>query len=621
MKTPPSFNALHGAVIWTALSAGAVVVGWGLSLCGQLQVAGYGGALLVVVIALFVWRRRLLCWTDRRWRVRPGRWRRIWPAAFLLVWSLALLGGLLYAPSNIDALTYRLPRVLHWLVAGRWHWLDGDHLRMNYNTVATEWLYAPILAMGGAPRWLVLIGSVSVLLLPGLLFVWLRQMGASGKAAWRWMWLTPCGLVFALQAGSLGNDVQGATYGLAALVFAGWAAATGRTGWWVLSCAAIGLATNVKASNIALVPMWLMAAVPAWRSVRANGLGWLGGLVLGCAVSAGPTLVLNAVYSGHWSGDPANLIGVRASAPIVALSGNALLVAEQNLAPPFFPWAGLVNGWTDQVAAGWSSWFSPEAFPRFTLRLAELPREEWAGLGLGCCLLLAYEWWLGRGRHRRLRPSTRATLWLGGFGGCWFGATLASEMPARLLAPFYFVAVAMVAAAAPDEDFRRKGSWRVAAAITAACAMAAVVLTPARPLFPAAAVWNKARAAWPGNRLVERAARVYAVYAARPDPLESLRDYLPAHAKELGFLATDDDSEWSLWLPRGSRRVIHLRSLDSAPARTVDAIVLRGDAVWPTLASEEAALHAAGFRVATRQWIWVKASRPPERWLVVLRDP
>ena len=56
------------------------------------------------------------------------------PAIFLLLASLVFLGGVLYAPNNYDALTYRLPRMLNWLAAGQWFWIPTINERMNYST-------------------------------------------------------------------------------------------------------------------------------------------------------------------------------------------------------------------------------------------------------------------------------------------------------------------------------------------------------------------------------------------------------------------------------------------------------------------------------------------------------
>jgi hypothetical protein len=68
------------------------------------------------------------------------------PLLLLLYAALALLGGALYAPANVDALTYRLPRVLYWLAEQRWHWIATNDPRMNISPSGFEWLMAPVVA-------------------------------------------------------------------------------------------------------------------------------------------------------------------------------------------------------------------------------------------------------------------------------------------------------------------------------------------------------------------------------------------------------------------------------------------------------------------------------------------
>ena len=596
-----------------------VLAGWALTLTGWLGASGYcviGGA-MGIAAAVVVWRGRGQ-WTVR---CRPRRWRRGWPAAFLVLAGLAALGAGLHAPSNIDALTYRLPRVLHWLDAGRWHWIETTHLRMNYNATATEWLVAPLLALRGPARMLAWPNLLAFFLLPGLLFTWLRGLGVGGRAAWRWMWLTPAALGFALQAGSLANDLLGAVAFLAALVFAQRARQQRSACWVVLAALAFALATNVKASNLALAPMVATLWWPAWRALPARR-GWVGGIALGLgvAVSVLPTLALNLWHSGHWSGDPENFTRVRPGSAVAALTGNFVQTLLQNLAPPFLPGAGGWNVWSDAVLLPWwRETFGAAAFSRFTLRISEAPQEEWAGLGLCFVALLALEAWLARGRWRPLPPGLKGFLWAGGGGGLLFGATMGSEMPARLLLPWAFTPIAFVAVLASGVDVRQRAVWRAGAGATLVVAMLAVGLTPARPLFPSQAVLGSLQRWWPESAGVARAARVYAVYAARADLLGEVRGELCRNETMVGFLATDDDSEWSLWQAGGLRRVVHVNTLGDPRLGALRVLVVRGDAFWPDEKTETAVLEQAGFRVDARHFLVVKAARPAERWLVARR--
>ena len=562
VKKPVPIDAVSLAAVLVAVAGVCTVVGWTLSLAGGLTRAAYVVAAITgLMVGSLVLRKAV-----RRGSWRPRRLCRGLPAGFLVIWSLATLGGALYAPSNIDALTYRLPRVLHWLDAGRWHWIDTDHVRMNYNATGAEWLAAPVLALTHSARLLFLANAAAFLLLPGLMFVWLRGLGVGGKAAWRWMWLTPAALGFAMQCGSLGNDLPGALYFLAAAVFAWRGARSGCAGWLVLSAVALGLMTNEKISNGALVPALAVIWIAGWRNA---GGGWMRStgmaLIAGAAVSALPTLGLNAWHTGSITGDPANLSGVQTASVSAALAGNATLTTLQNFAPPFCPMAAGWNAWSSRVLLpAWQSWFGPSAFPRLTFRLGELPQEEWAGFGLCFGLLLILSWSGRPARGKSMPRLTRQILWAGAAGVLLYAGTMGSEMPARLMLPFLPLLVAAVALRSPDRDPWSSGAWRATAGLTIITAALAVVLTPARPLFPAARVFTALERMGP-SPWITRAARVYRVYGNREDVFASLRGALQERENEVGFFASDDDAEWSLWRPWGARRIVHVGPARPAP--------------------------------------------------------
>ena len=113
--------------LWILLSCLLVGAGWALSALHQLNRAGYGIVFATAGILLAVWRRKFL----RRPPLQPARlfhsfrrrFRRPAAGCFLLLAILALVAGGLYTPLNYDANAYRLPRILHWLAAGQWHWI------------------------------------------------------------------------------------------------------------------------------------------------------------------------------------------------------------------------------------------------------------------------------------------------------------------------------------------------------------------------------------------------------------------------------------------------------------------------------------------------------------------
>ena len=232
-----------------------------------------------------------------RWRSWSWRCWRFW-------------AGAIHAPSNYDALAYRIPRVLHWLAEGRWHWIHTGFQRVNTRACGIEWLSAPLIAFSKTERWLFLINAVSFLLLPGLVFSVFRRVGVRPRVAWHWMWLLPTGYCYLLQAGSISNDMFSTVYALAAVDFALRARKSGRVSDVCLSVLSAALLTGAKASNLPLLLPWVMVFVPTWRVWLARPLALAAVIPLALGASFLPTAALNTVHCGDWTGVAAEQVPI-----------------------------------------------------------------------------------------------------------------------------------------------------------------------------------------------------------------------------------------------------------------------------------------------------------------------
>ncbi|HZV33833.1 MAG TPA: hypothetical protein VFB72_04585, partial [Verrucomicrobiae bacterium] len=157
---------------WLLCSATLSAIGWILSAFGQLNARGYAIALIVALGAFLFWRSGRIVQDLKEVRIGRlvRRFRKPLPFGFLMLACLSLIGGLIYLPTNYDALAYRVPRVLHWLAHGHWHWVHTAFNRLNVRACGYEWLMAPLLALTGSTRLLFLPSIISFLLLPGLFF-------------------------------------------------------------------------------------------------------------------------------------------------------------------------------------------------------------------------------------------------------------------------------------------------------------------------------------------------------------------------------------------------------------------------------------------------------------------
>jgi hypothetical protein len=133
---------------------------------------------------------------------------------------------------------------------------------------------------------------------------------------------------------------------------------------------------------------------------------------------------------------------------------------------------------------------------------------------------------------------------------------------ARIATPYYLLIPGAILSAGGQEWLTRRRWWRWLVGAQFSAAAVLVVISPARPLWPALTVLHMARDKKPDSALVGRMATVYSVYRQRHDAMAEVREALPENAKVAG-LVTGDDIETSLWRPFGSRRFVHVIAGDT----------------------------------------------------------
>jgi hypothetical protein len=564
-------------------------VGWILSACHQLNRAGYIVALALGIAAALVWRRRslsLVSFEDspfRRWRHRFRPWL---PRFFLLLTFLIVLGGLLYPPTNYDALAYRTPRVLHWLAAGHWHWIHTGFNRLNTRGPAYEWISALLISLTGTDRFLFLISAVSFCLLPGLVFSSFRRLGVSPRVAWHWMWLAPTGYCFVLQAGGISNDLTEAVFALAALDFGLRARVSQRAPDLWLAMLAAALMTGIKPITLPLLLPLAVVMLPAARALRRCLLPALGVALIAGLVSFVPIALANTHYGGDWAGVKAEGNQFMQGRPLLHLANNSVYWTLRNFTPPIFPLAGAWNRAMDRwMPDRWRKALEQSfEIPSAHWQVPDLEMEEYASLGLGVCTLLLVSLFAGacyasRCPHRGSRlsrellgftlDSPRSTLlaaltppaviltcvWLS-----WLVVLAKTGMVdvGRHSTPYYLLlAPSFILGSSQDHVVRSKW-WQKLAAVVMSVALLLVILCPSRPLWPANTLLSKAGS----GGLIAKARTVYELHAKRADALAPARDLLPEGVMIIG-LVSFDDPETSLWRPFGARRVEHLTPADT----------------------------------------------------------
>ncbi len=631
---PPQFRRSLFLEGWLAVATWLSLTGWILSLLGALNRQGYLASLIIGAIVLGLWLRaqraaapRLRRSPLRAWRHRI---RQPLPAIFALIFTLAALGGALYPPNNFDALTYRLPQLLHWLDAGRWHWIAASDATLNITPPGYGWLMAPLLALTGSDRGFFLPNVIAFALLPGSFFTIARGCGVRSRVAWAWMWILPSGYCFAMQAGSIANDLLPASYLLAAVALALRARRSGavRDAWFSILAAA--LATGIKVAVLPLGLPWIVALAPSLRLLLRRPLGSLVVILSGMAISFIPTAILNAKHSGDWSGDPTNSMHLRVEHPLPGIGVNALIVATSNLAPPIWPFSARTNSAFEHFKHSPLGQSIRHHFPRFDLRWFELPAEDGSGVGPGIFLLGAIScgaalFFRGTSGGKPPAPVGRWICLAAVIAMLAYGAKMGSEAAARLIVSYYaFLLLPLLRLSANDRLARTKW-WRALAVLVALSIVPALILTPARPLWPAQTILARLTASHPDSPFLQRSRLVYEVYAQRYDYLAPLKKHLPVGARTVGFVPTGNDLEGSLWRPFGSRRVVEVL----APNRHDDAVQqLAGSAIVSSrrglrdsfaMSAEQFASKIGGRLIAEEQ-LTLKASVGPEPFVVIAVD-
>jgi hypothetical protein len=616
---------LKPAAVFVWLCAWLNFSGWALSALHQLNAGGYAVSLLLFAAGVWWWAppRAGEIFSRASGAKLCRRFRRPLPALFLLVTVLIFLGGALYAPSNFDALTYRLPRLLNWWLAGHWFWIPTFNARMNYSGVAWEWIALPFLVLTHSDRALFLINALGFLLLPGLLFAIFRRLGVARRVAWTWMWLLPLAYGYVTQAGSIGNDLLGAIFCLLAVDFGLRARRSGRVSDVWLAGLAAALLTGVKLSNLPLALPCLVAVWPALGSLRKKIWGSLAVTVVAALISALPLMALNYRHTGSWNGDPHNAYKMQIANPVLGFLGNSFLLAEQSLMPPVLPGSNRLNHrLTELLPATVQKGFVHLA----SNKLNEIPVEEGAGLGLGVTLplLLIVVAAAAGGSIKNVRallPPVALAAWV---AVVFYMAKMGSEAGPRLLLPYYPLAmVPFLLLPAPARWLRRRAG-RGFLFLLALGVLPVLILSVARPLWPAQTLSEKLAAAQPQNPTLQRLATTYATYAHRNDLLAPLRAKLPPEVQVIGFIAGSNDTDYSLWPPLGRRQVKYPRADPGDFLQHPEATgwVVIKENVWPELSPVPLATWVAAHHgtIVFTLPITELVSWGPENWCLVHFD-
>jgi hypothetical protein len=550
--------------IWILASALLCAGGWVLSLLGHVDRIGFSVLLSVIALAAF-WLKPLDALKKRR---LFRRFKRPAPLLFGIMALVAFLGGALYMPVNVDAYAYRLPRVLHWLAEGRWHWIHSADVRLNMVSTGFDWLSAPLLLLARTERPIFLINFVSYLFLPGLIFSTFKRLGVRKRVAWWWMWLLPSGFCYSMQAGSVASDMFAAVYILAALDFALRARESKNPGDLLFSTLAIALVTGAKQSNLPLGLPWLIAVLPSLRLLLLRpGRTILVG-VWACFASTVPTILFNLIYTLNWKGLPGGH-DFAPSSPLWGIVGNSAWVAISNLLPPIFPWAGQWNAWRLQfLASGLGAHFRSFEVFGYMQRAAA---EQYSGIGcfvLGLLIISSIWACFLRAPNKPNAPSDKWTRLINLAAWVSLFVVLAkigiNQLP-RYLAPYYPLLFPLFLGKPGHALLIRRKTWQVLVYVSLLCTIVLLIFSRQRPVWPAQTLTSWLIQKFPGHPGLQKVRNAYSFAEDLRHHMDRLVEKIPPSERLIGYAVRFGDKEPWLWKPLGSRKVRRVLN-DDTPA-------------------------------------------------------
>jgi hypothetical protein len=198
-----------------------------------------------------------------------------------------------------------------------------------------------------------------------------------------------------------------------------------------------------------------------------------------------------------------------------------------------------------------------------------------------------------------------------GFSALVFLAFIGSESNPRLFAPFYVLFFAFAMRFFRTKNLRTRAVSFVAC-LSAASVVPLLILSPARPLFPAVRITQSLQKQHPESKSLKRASDVYQTYAERARTADPLLPFL--QTDRIGWMNPGDVPEAPLWLPYGSRKVIEVFPQEKPCDRNLSTIVIPETALRSNIQYWLKQNHGETVAIKT---LVSKISRGPENWYVV----
>ena len=534
-------NTVLGRTAWMRafvfLIVCLTVSGWGLSWLHKLDWQKWlflAGVLAAAAVA----RREAGSWNNLLASAREPL--AFWP--FVLVAVLALVAAVAYPPTMLDALTYRLPRILLWLQDHNVHHFQTADARLNYMPQGWGLATLPLIQLAG-DRLVSFWNYASWVMFYFIAFDWALEISGSLSKSRIMAFIASTSTFAVLQACEAASDLFVTTLIMLCLRFV---MQFERTRDWREIPAAVlclFLAADAKSHVIVLaLPLgiwfWVSFSNP-WKSFRWR---WLPGLIpLWLICSPALSWMLNFETYQSWSGKQLN--SSFSGSPVWNILLGTVMTFWQMIQPPINPLAPALNGRLEPVI---SHLGVCNLVPRFNLKSSPIGMVDGASLGLVLFVLLAAGVVLAIRRDRQTLHSWRGWAFVTGFAGCWLA--LSQFVPGavgRIYCVFLFFAVPL---AMTGWNLMRPQVLRVSLYLCLASSLLSLVLNPGRPLWPASRV-RQALAQVPRFQQLAPIMDPYLLIPERARTGEALTQAIPDDEPAMVVLVGEDRPLLALFRP------------------------------------------------------------------------
>ena len=519
------------------LAASLTVMGWGLSFwhrLGWLEWLSVPGFLAAVALA----RRGAGSWAN----LLKGVGEPLAFGPFILVGGLALMVALIYPPTMLDALTYRLPRILLWLQEDHVRHFASAENRLNYMPQVWGLVTLPLIQLAG-DRLVALWNYASWIVFYLIAYDWAFEVGGNVNKSRVMAFIASTSTFAVLQACEATTDLFVTALVLLSLRFVVQFERTRdwrNINWSVLS---LLLAADTKPHvTVLALPLMLwfwMAPAKPWKSFQWR---WLPGLVpIWLLCSPVLSWVLNYQTYGNLLG--ADLTSLTGKSPQWNILLGPVLTGWQAIQPPINPLALMVN---DRLQQGVSELGITTLMPGFNLRCSLISLVDGASLGLVLSTLLAAGVVLAVRGNRPALKSWRG--WAMAAGATGYGLALSHVVPGsvgRSFCVFLFFAVplAMVGWNLMRPQVLRASLW-----LCLCSSLLSLVLNPERPLWPAGRV-QRTLAESPRFNWLTKKMELYILVTERARTGEALVQAIPAGEPAVAALVGMDRPLLPLFRP------------------------------------------------------------------------